>query len=356
MRLRKPKAGHRQTSCSELLNSRLRAMTAAALSARSDYQLGRQIAGLLQQTGDLYGRRDRGESELIRRLPDLLGSDPSLLNPLRDLLQRPELRRLLREPYDPQLRLQGRDHLIAELQLTYSNRIAGRLQHTLNGILLLADAQAPPAAAPAGGGQAYGPSVTYTVQTGGSGQGGLTAVAIALLALVSGGALVALIWMLMHGSQSGRPLASPSPTPGQASSLPQPAATRRLQSTPPGVNSWGRPEDYKFGQGPSANFPHTCAFSRTDARGATTLADKSQLEFWACRDEGGDPENGYAVTWGDGKRTVYRFNAGGVGAVVGTNGQEVAIQWRNDQHNGADIIVINHRDGATSWIPGSVGD
>lgn len=293
-------------------------------------------------------------------LPDLLGSDPSLLNPLRDLLQRPELRRLLGKPNDPQLRLQGREHLITELQLTYSNRVTDRLRHTLNGILQLPDAQQQAAASPGGGGQASGPAVTYTVQTSGSGQGGLTAVVIALLALVSGGALVALIWMLMHTSEPGRQFTSPAPAPGQAPTAPaappQPAAARRLQTTTPGVNSWGRPEDYKFGQGPSANYPHTCAFSQTDARGATTLADKAKLEFWACRDEGGNPETGYAVTWGDGKRTVYRFSQGGYGAVVGTNGQEVAIRWRNDEHNGAKIIVINHRDGATSWIPGSVGD
>lgn len=304
------------------------------------------------------------DSRVINALPDLLGSDPSLLAPLRDLMQRGELRRLLQHPHNQPLLMQGRDRLIAELQLTYSNRVADRLQHTLNGILQLPDAQAQPAAAPAGGGQAYGtsagPSVTYTVQSDGSGQGGLTAVVIALLALVSGGALVALIWMLMHASQAGRPIASPAPATGQAPAAPaappQPAAPRRLQSTPAGVNSWGRPEEYKFGQGPSANFPDTCAFSQTDARGATTLADKSQLEFWACRDEGGDPENGYGVTWGDGKRTVYRFSEGGSGAVVGTNGQEVAIRWRNGEHNGAKIIVISHLDGAISWIPGSVGD
>ncbi len=338
----------------------MRGLTIAALSARSDYQIGRKIAELLQQASRQDGQTKGGESPLIRMLPDLLGSDPSLLTPLRDLLQHPELRRLLRQANDPQLRMQGRDRLMAELQLTYSNHIADRLQHMLNGILQLPDAQQQAATPPAVGGQANGPAVTYRFQTDGSGQGQLTAVVIALMVLVSGGALVALIWMLMHASPPGRQFASPPPASDQPplppAAPPQPSAPRRLQATTPGVNSWGRPEDYKFGQGPSASFPHTCAFSQTDARGATTQADKSQLEFWACRDEGGDSENGYAVTWGDGKRTVYRFNAGGVGAVVGTNGQEVDIQWRNNQHNGAKIIVINHRDGAISWIPGSVDD
>jgi len=88
------------------------------------------------------------DSRVINALPDLLGSDPSLLAPLRDLMQRGELRRLLQHPHNQPLLMQGRDRLIAELQLTYSNRVADRLQHTLNGILQLPDAQAQPAAAP----------------------------------------------------------------------------------------------------------------------------------------------------------------------------------------------------------------
>jgi hypothetical protein len=55
------------------------------LVASSDYELGRQIAQRLQQ---LDGNRIP-DSRLINSLPDLLGRDPSLLAPLRDLILRP---------------------------------------------------------------------------------------------------------------------------------------------------------------------------------------------------------------------------------------------------------------------------
>ena len=102
--------------------------------------------------------------------------------------------------------------------------------------------------------------------------------------------------------------------------------------------------------------PNTCAFSQSDARGETILTDTSQLEFWACRDEGGNTDSGYAVTWSDGKRTVYQFNSSDSGMVVGTNGEGFPMRWRNDTHNGQQIIVITHQNGAISWIPGHVGE
>jgi hypothetical protein len=31
------------------------------------------------------------------------------------------------------------------------------------------------------------------------------------------------------------------------------------------------------------------------------------------------------------------------------------MRWSNDSHRGQDIVVINHQDGAISWIPGHIG-
>lgn len=306
----------------------------------------------------------------MNSLPDLLGSDASLLPPLRDLMLRPGLRRLLQQQGQASRLLSGRDSLIADLQLTYSGGVTDRLHAVLNGLLNLPDTQPatrsnwvqPSPAQPANNpppttGSAYvsnpaPATVTYTVQAPSSGQNGL----IALLALICGGVMVGLMWLLMNPPPQQKPAtAQPAAKPPET---PQPVPTPRQPSPLPSnpSNPWGRPEDYKFGQGPSATYPNTCAFSQTDALGQQTLADKSPMEFWACRDEGGNADSGYAVTWGDGKRTVYRFSNGGSGAVVGTNGQEVPMQWRNDSHNGQQIIVISHQDGATSWIPGNVGD
>lgn len=302
---------------------------------------------------------------MINSLPDLLGSEPSLLAPLRDLMLRPGLRSLLQQPHQASRLLSGRDSLIADLQLTYSGTVTDRLHRVLNGLLNLPDTAPPERSSWAPGpapqpepseppsATAPTPTVTYTVQAPSSGLNGL----IAVLALICGGVMVALVWLLINPQQQQQRQATAPATPQTPNSpAPLPPAPRR--QTPPSAPSspWGSADNYKFGQGPSATYPNTCAFSQTDALGQQTLADKSQMEFWACRDEGGNPDSGYAVTWGDGKRTVYRFSNGGSGAVVGTNGQEVPMQWRNDSHNGQQIIVISHQDGATSWIPGNVGD
>lgn len=116
---------------------------------------------------------------------------------------------------------------------------------------------------------------------------------------------------------------------------------------------WGCTDSYKFGRIPDREYPQSCAFSRTDPRGMT-IVSRSSLEFWACRDDGGDPYDGYSVSWSDGKRTKYTFGPGGSGLIVGTDGQGYPMRWTNSSHEGSDIIVINHEDGAKTWIPGSV--
>jgi hypothetical protein len=190
----------------------------------------------------------------------------------------------------------------------------------------------------------------------------LTATLIVLLSLLVGGGVGLASILLLNRSpapstSSASPSRSSSPaTPAAAPPAPTPAPPPK-QPAPPEegtpAGAWGGPSEYKFGRLPQGDYPDSCAFSRTDPAGQRTI-DKSQLEYWACRDIGGDADRGYSVVWADGKQTTYTFRDDGSGAVVGTNGSTFAMSWRNDSHQGSNIIVISHQDGATTWIPGHV--
>jgi hypothetical protein len=130
---------------------------------------------------------------------------------------------------------------------------------------------------------------------------------------------------------------------------PQPVASAR----PEPKGAWGSASDYKFGRLPDATYPDSCAFSQTDSNGQA-LVSRSSVDYWACRDEGGNATDGFSVAWADGKRTTYKFGPGGLGAVIGTNGSTYPITWRNDYRNGSKVIIISHEEGSTSWIPGHV--
>jgi hypothetical protein len=187
--------------------------------------------------------------------------------------------------------------------------------------------------------------------------------------LLAAAVLLGLGWLIVQN----RPVVAPKAigsgnTPTRSSSTPPPAppsppapvpaepATTKAtseQAIPEGV--WGSASAYKFGQLPGGDYPHSCAFSETDPSGRVTTANKGNLEYWACRDVGGAPESGYRVVRADGKETTYTFGPNGVGTVVGTNGSSYQMRWSNDSHRGQDIVVINHQDGAISWIPGHIG-
>jgi hypothetical protein len=129
---------------------------------------------------------------------------------------------------------------------------------------------------------------------------------------------------------------------------------RDFQSpTSAGAGTWGSASAYKFGRLPDSTYPDSCAFSQTDSTGQTILS-RSTLDYWACRDEGGNSSDGYSVAWADGKRTKYRFGPSGDGSVIGTNGTLYRVRWRNALRNGSKVIIIDHQDGAISWIPGQV--
>ncbi len=181
---------------------------------------------------------------------------------------------------------------------------------------------------------------------------------IALLSLLAGGLLVGVLWLLMMVQRTPSPTAQPNqpapenPAPPE-SAPPRQEPKKEPERSTPDDQLWGSAADYKYGQLPGGDYPNSCAFSKTSANGEI-IVDKSSMEFWACRDVGGDPETGYTVVWGDGKRTVYTFQQGGSGTIVGTNGKNYPITWSNSDHNGQNIIVISHQDGASSWIPGYV--
>jgi hypothetical protein len=153
------------------------------------------------------------------------------------------------------------------------------------------------------------------------------------------------------------PVKTPAAEPAFTSPPPPepPPKDKEVTALPPETSSgaWGNSDEYKFGRLPGGNYPKSCAFTKTDDNGRATI-DKSQLEYWACRDDGGNSENGYKVVWVDGKETTYTFQTGGDGIVVGTNGSTYPMTWRNDSHEGDPIIVIDHQDGSVSWIPGNI--
>jgi hypothetical protein len=110
----------------------------------ADRALGAQLAALLHQQGDLPAQR------IQSLLPDLLGPDQGLLNPLRDLVSRPAFLQLLRHR-DRAASRQLRHTLLEELADTYSARVMVRLKGVLDGFLPAgapSAASGPPAASP----------------------------------------------------------------------------------------------------------------------------------------------------------------------------------------------------------------
>lgn len=321
-----------------------------------------------------------------------------MLGPLRDLLGRPAFGQLV-GINQQSVMVGGRDALLLELANTYNPLMVSRLAAVIDGCLGLAPGPVPSASPagfsaaapqqPQGVGWSTPPSVQvyssppapppgYVPQptpiqiltsSPSAGPKPGTAVLILLTTLLSGALLTGLGALflsnrpqLKESSVKGSPVTSspniqPAPsTPPSTPAPPAPPATEKgvaARTPEPSAGAWGSTNDYKYGQIPGGDYPNSCAFSRTDGNGRTTT-DKSQLEYWACRDEGGDSENGYSVVWADGKKTTYMFEPGGDGRVVGTNGNTYPMSWRNDNHEGDPIIVINHQDGAVSWIPGNI--
>ncbi|MEB3275705.1 MAG: hypothetical protein VKM92_01950 [Cyanobacteriota bacterium] len=329
-------------------------------SIHEDYQLGERIAGLIARLP-----QGRPDSRLLSQVQDLFGEDTILLGPLRDMLSRADFHSLFQSDAHS-VTVSGRDALVQDLSHTYNPAVLRRLAAVLNGSLGLPDGAPANSSNPAPSGWSPPAPAPTPVQNPAqappapvAAAATPSAVLITVLSVLCGALLAVLGTLALTRAPSlvAPPLAGAggtgksSPASGAAPSL-----QRRTSIQPHSAsgNLWGAEGEYKFGQLPNSNYPHSCAFSVTDARGEQTLANKTTLEYWACRDEGGDPNTGYTVTWGDGKRTTYTFASDGNGTVVGTNGQPSPMRWRNSSHNGESIIVISHQDGAMSWIPGNV--
>ena len=346
----------------------------------SDQQLGRELGVQIAHQAS----SNLPYSVVFSQLQDLLGEDTALLGPLRDLLGRPAFQQLVGLKRHS-LQMGARDALLQDLALTYNSGMVTRLAAVVDGCLGLPLTPVPPAAQQPVSGipasswssttpHSHSPASTPIVPpnpppaespkpqainppTGNPG----TSLLIALVALLSGAVLVGLAW-LFFGNRIQQGAASAPQSSETPHSETQPADTPEKPAVPPTPKdlnapsqegAWGSASAYKFGQLPGGEYPQSCAFSSTDPSGRFNT-DKTQLEFWACRDVGGNAESGYKVVWADGKETTYTFGSDGEGAVVGTNGTRYPMRWRNDNHKGESIIVINHQDGAISWIPGNV--
>ncbi|MFM7086900.1 MAG: hypothetical protein ACKOXO_07925 [Cyanobium sp.] len=341
-------------------------------ASSDDHRLGQQIAALIVASGG----RTFHAATVLNQVQDLLGSDTGLIGPLWDLLRRPGFRALFAVGQSPAAQRGRRDALVAELAGTYNTAVLSRLAWVIDGCLGLPPGSVPSSAGGASAWPPYAPSTPSAPAPAANGGGQvLTAVLVAVVSLLAGAVLVGLAGLVMlnrppatsssgpSGSTgtaptgSAAPAQTPSPPPPAAPSPPPPAATPKapVTITPSqgSATAWGGSDAYKFGTVPGNDYPNSCAFSVTDANGGSTI-DKSKIEYWACRDVGGNPETGYAVVWADGKQTNYTFSRDGNGTVVGTNGTSFPMRWRNDTHQGSNIIVINHEDGATTWIPGHV--
>ena len=252
------------------------------MATKSDHDLGRQLAQLIQQSGELETK----DGVLSRRLPaqlqDLLGADITLLIPLRDLLQRPAFRQLFNLGNQGQGH-HARDALLRDLAEVYSPAVMDRLDAVLQGCFNLdasaraavwtaassagtnwpapgpqnhqqsasaIGAQAPSQLAPIPASQQ---SVVVTVPQ--KQQGGV-AILIGLLALICGALMVALVGVLIISRSktiTANAPAAPSQPSAPESSTPstQPSApTQQEPSAPAASGQWQACIDYSSDSGP----------------------------------------------------------------------------------------------------------
>ncbi|MEI8252025.1 MAG: hypothetical protein WCF98_12720 [Synechococcus sp. ELA057] len=382
----------------------------------SDHALGQRIGSLIAS----QGAGEFTPAPILGQIQDLLGEDTALLGPLRDLLVRPAFRQLvaaqqrsvllggrdallqdLNATYNPAMVARLTAVIDGCLGLPPGQHPAFSQQADPGSSSPSPSAYSHAAYAPPGYGQqsAYaaahsaGWSQGYTPAPGSipppgpgpygqpaghyppasTGRNGnpLTALLIVLVSLLAGGLMMGLGWLLHSNQGLLSPRSTTARTPaasGANNTTAASTATNKASQTEPSPSTdtatsssstsggaWGDASTYKFGRLPGGDYPNSCAFSQTDSDGKIAT-DKTSMEYWACRDVGGDPDRGYSVVWADGKQTTYTFAKGGTGNVVGTNGSTYPMRWQNDTHLGSDIIVINHQDGAQSWIPGHIRD
>ncbi len=254
------------------------------MAKSADHALGQRLAQLIEQNGESAFEAGVLSRRLLAQLQDLLGSDTSMLNPLRDMLQRPAFRQLFGLGSQGQT-LNARDALLRDLADVYSPAVLSRLDSVLQGCFNLPGSSWPtPAAAftPAStslsspsSGYIYGsvpPSqmpptpaaatAAPTVVTIPAGQQGPASIVIALLALICGALVMALVGLLVisrnpssNSAQQAAPSAAPSTPAPPATQPTQPDAQPAPpppQATPEPNNSgqWQACKDYDAGDSP----------------------------------------------------------------------------------------------------------
>lgn len=223
-----------------------------------DHALGQRLAQLIQQNGEQAFEAGVISRRIQAQLQDLLGAETSLLNPLRDLLQRPAFRQLFQFNSQGQI-LNGRDALLRDLAEVYSPAVVARLDAVLQGCLNLPGAATPwPTPQPASAQSAPLPSQmaptaapATTVVTIPARSQTPTAILIALLALLCGALVMALAGVLISNRGSnGTTSATPAPTPANptppTASPSQPQAPEQPADPPAPSNTatWQACVDY----------------------------------------------------------------------------------------------------------------
>ena len=228
-----------------------------------DHALGQRLAQLIQQSGEEAFEAGVLSRRLQAQLQDLLGAETALLNPLRDLLQRPAFRQLFQLNSQGQI-LNGRDALLGDLSEVYSPAIVARLDAVLQGCLNLSGAATPwPTAQPASAPPPAAPSQIAPSQIAPSAAPATTVVAIparsqaptailiALLALLCGALVMALAGMLVssrgsNGTTSTTPAPSPANPPAPTAPPSQPQAPKQpaAPAAPSSTAAWQACIDY----------------------------------------------------------------------------------------------------------------
>ena len=214
------------------------------MAPTSDYALGQKLAQSIQPNGATSFEAGIVDRRLLAQLQDLIGADTILLNPLRDLLQRPGFQQLIGLKNQGQL-LSSRDALLQDLAQVYSPAVLRRLEAVLQGCLNL-PAPAPTPAAPLPTPPTSSPAATATVvpmpappatvisNPNGHRGHGATTILIALLALICGAMVMAIAAVLITTSRSNNGTTTPVPVPTPES---QPATLPPVAPSTPAMPS-----------------------------------------------------------------------------------------------------------------------
>lgn len=266
---------------------------------------------MIQQSGDTAFEAGVLSRRLQAQLQDLLGADTTLLNPLRDLLQRPGFRQLFGLNSQGQL-LGARDALLRDLAQVYSPGVLGRLDAVLQGCLNLPAAAAgswptPPAATapqpPLTVAPSAAPPTVVAIPSGQSGQGP-TAILIALLALLCGALVMALAGVLItsrntNGTTTQAVTPNPSNAPAAAPPVAQPTPVPAPTEAPPPATTagqWQACVNYASNDGPPPQTGETwwpvvgpgeaLEDSRQHCRGDAFINGSGNVQIASFRDRG----------------------------------------------------------------------